>query len=273
MFVLKCILGFVIGAVVGFIAGSFLGVPFWIFGSKEAHGAVALLLSVAGAIGGLYLVYDHERATNRMRAAAVERRETHLNELVSETHAAISDLPGLLSSAEQHLDNAEKEFFDGVFAPFWDEIEKAISKLAMYYRQVRIIRDFVAEFKEVETPIPPESSRALALPNLRIPDARDCADRLTRIVRRAQKDHKFAQIYEQRRTNKILVEGFDTLGTAIYEIRDDISDAIADLSTRLQISVDQRTREIAADADERRKFEKDAIEMLDNIQRRKKPFP
>ena len=63
-----------------------------------------------------------------------------------------------------------------------------------------------------------------------LPDARPTAQRLAVVVRKAQKDFHFATIFEQRKTNKILVAGFSTLASAIYEIGDAISYSLNNLA-------------------------------------------
>ena len=74
-----------------------------------------------------------------------------------------------------------------------------------------------------------------------LPGATRTADRMHSIVRRAQKDFQFATIYEQRKTNQLLVEGFANLGQALNEmsyrlnasidaLSESLSDAIYDLS-------------------------------------------
>ncbi len=133
-----------------------------------------------------------------------------------------------------------------------------------------------------------------------LPDATHVSARLKAIVRQAQKNPHFATIYELRKTNEILVEGFTNLGQALTEVGDRLENSmdtlrssltegfaeaasasrrataelVAELEqTREQSAKDSReAREISSkDSEARRKHEREEREMLDNIQRRKKP--
>jgi DNA anti-recombination protein RmuC len=92
-------------------------------------------------------------------------------------------------------------------------------------------------------------------------------------------------IYEQRKTNQILVAGFTNLADALNDMTWRITDSIDNLAS----SVDGMTstlnesmqaihsrmgdihEELSKEASERAVREKKALEMLDNIQRRRKP--
>lgn len=134
-------------------------------------------------------------------------------------------------------------------------------------------------------------------------DAIAIADRLQKIVRNGQKNFQFAVIYEQRKTNQILVSGFKGLGQALSEIAyridesatalsvaiADLSFTVSDASTQAiaagrenaraiiesaQVIRKQTKAEAEIEAEARREHEQRELEMLDNIQRGKKPsFP
>jgi hypothetical protein len=111
------------------------------------------------------------------------------------------------------------------------------------------------------------------------------------IVRRAQKDFQFASIYEQRKTNQLLVGGFASLAQAINQLGDRLQSSLESLATSISISVSdlvsaqeaaasalaselQLSREQALeDSDARREHERQERGMLDNLQRRRRPFP
>ena len=63
------------------------------------------------------------------------------------------------------------------------------------------------------------------------------AERMQAIGRQAQRDFQFAMIYEQRKTNQILVEGFTNLADALDEMTWRITDSIDSLAS----SVDEMT--------------------------------
>ena len=92
-------------------------------------------------------------------------------------------------------------------------------------------------------------------------------------------------IYEQRKTNNILKHGFMSLSSAIsdlgsevcnsiHELRDSVSSGFATLSeqqTATRESIESAVTEIRSGSEAAEKRDKAAAEMLDNIQRRRKP--
>ncbi|MBI2479976.1 MAG: hypothetical protein HYV60_15500 [Planctomycetia bacterium] len=231
-------------------------------------------------------------------------RDTVPAELLVLARRKFSGLHVLVRDAEKHLDRAEQEFAEHVYAPFWDQVEHAINKLAAYEKGIATINRcavlYAKDCAETTALVP-----AFDLPMGVLPDARPTARRLVAVVRKAQMDFHFAQIYEMRKTNKLLVAGFSTLASAIYEIGDVISSSLDELSTSLHRSLDdlleatrnhaeesrsafekqadiltERSKQAAADAAGRRQVEREAAEsrkrqeeMLDNIQRKRKPLP
>jgi len=189
-------------------------------------------------------------------------------------------IPELVHSTEKHLDLAEKEFLEGAFAPFWDEIERATETLARCQRCLTDINKNVITYstygvikqpekklrkamseeitrdinyqrrasdkhKEAWRRIKEAKRKALKIDSLppfelplgKLPDLRSTSARLTAIVRESQKDFHFATIYEQRKTNKILIAGFNTLKSAIYGLGDAIAFSLNELSNNLQTSL------------------------------------
>jgi hypothetical protein len=88
----------------------------------------------------------------------------------------------------------------------------------------------------------------------------DVSKRMNELVRSAQKDFQFATIYEQRKTNQLLVAGFQTLANAIDGMGMRIESSIGFLASELQY---QGEEQAAKDAQ--------IISKLDNIQRRRVP--
>ena len=58
-------------------------------------------------------------------------------------------MPENLSSAEKYLDQAEVDFADGAFAPFWDSIENAAKTLGRFDEGVRHIKDNSSRYTEL----------------------------------------------------------------------------------------------------------------------------
>ncbi|MGH6826224.1 hypothetical protein [Methyloceanibacter sp.] len=207
------------------------------------------------------------------------------------------NIPKDLMTAEELLSTAENEFQDGAFSPFWDSIERAMCKLGAVDGSIKLIAHYSQEYKTFTEsfagvpppfPVDPVSAHRLGTVN-------GTAGRLKQIVRKAQRNFQFATIYEQRRTNEILIAGFTSLGEAIHGVGErlqesvealgdqinDLSSSINDLSSSMTenneklIEVAQGipsaikgadTNMQAMVADQAARQEK-ANRMLDNIQR------
>lgn len=237
---------------------------------------------------------DNKRRATEQYEAAQGALALRLNQLVASSTQTAATLPELVESAEQTIDLAEREFSDGAFAPFWDAVEDAANELATFDATIQTLisnsRKHSDEASRLQTAAPPFR---LGIDTL--PDATHTANRMRAIVRQAQKDFHFATIYEQRKTNQLLVAGFSSLGQAIVELSDRldssldrlastvniaISDLSSDITSAQQHMTDklsselETTREQAeAESAATRKHEQSESEMLDNIQRRRRPRP
>ena len=67
-----------------------------------------------------------------------------------------------------------------------------------------------------------------------LPDCRPLLEEFYRLVRQAQKDFRFANIWEHRQTRKVLVAGFATLGEAIRSLEATVVRSIADLKKTIE---------------------------------------
>lgn len=266
-----------------------------------------------------------------------------------ETLGCFEKLPLQLQQVSDFLDKAEEEFRDGAFAPFWEAIERAATSLGDFNEKVDEIHnnhkihirylsdaqrlnkphEWLAMWKSLraETFLPfleawkkNQKHREFDLQAPTFPisnqsvEAMRASDmvikRMGQIVRNAQRNFQFASIYEQRKTNKILVAGFknlsqaiDGLGNkiegAIDNLRSDISDLSESLNSQLSTinssiesvggkfdELSQTTVGTAANSAQefqqyRNDFQKHsremrerhdrALEMLDNLQRERKP--
>lgn len=203
-------------------------------------------------------------------------------------------MPTNLSAAEQCLDQAELDFADGAFAPFWDCIERATKELGQFDESAQQIKNNASQYTQLvpkyerTPPRFPLASRAIQKLNV----AQATAARLKEIVRAAQRDFQFATIYEQRKTNQILIAGFTSLAHALDRMTSQITASIDDLigsidamhSTlnksldaiqlrmeRITTRADQHHQDTMAQSSEAAARQERALEMLDNIQRRRRP--
>lgn len=231
---------------------------------------------------------ERQEAEKHALAVRFTNRVARLTTLASESMQTASSLPKLVQVADSTLDVAEQEFQDGAFAPFWDAVEKTANHLAELESVIQKLIQNSTFYKEeavsLATPLPPFQ---LGLQTL--PDASHTAERMRSVVRRAQRDFHFASIYEQRKTNQLLFAGFQTLGHAINELGDRLDASLADLSSSVGIGISDLvsgqerlkstvvseltlSREQAAkDAATQRENQSKELNMLNNIQRRRRP--
>lgn len=211
-------------------------------------------------------------------------------------------MPKHLSAAEEQLDQAEIDFTDGAIAPFWDSIEKAALTLGQFNEGVHHINGNSSRYTvlinqyEDTPPDFPLARQSVA----KLGAGAATADRMKAIVRKAQRDpdiqrnHAFAMLYEQRKTNQILVAGFTNLAHALDQMTLHITASIGDLTGSVDKmastvnesmraihsrmgdiveSSNQHSKERSKEAAEGAQREKKVVEMLDNIQRKRKPVP
>ncbi len=172
----------------------------------------------------------------------VSQKTSFLHGLQTETQKCYLGIGSRVTSANQHLAAAEKEFAEGAFAPFWDEIERAANELAAYKNEVEYLQRNVGVYNNEAGELARlggEAAAPLALPLNQLPDARPSAERFMGLVRQAQKNFQFAMIFEQRKTNQLLHTGFGNLGAAIHSLGDSINASLDKLSKSLDGRLDQ----------------------------------
>lgn len=226
------------------------------------------------------------------QAALLERhKEEQLNyrrqmiALAEQSLVLFESIPDHLSSAEVYLDQAEVEFIDRAFAPFWDCIENAVDELGRIDAGARQIKDNSSRYDEVvknyENSPPRFTLERESVTKLGVASA--SAERMQDIVRKAQRDFQFATIYEQRKTNQILVAGFTNLAQGINNMTwqitfsiDELAKSVDETASTLDESLDtisSRVGFVGETVTEASVRSEKALGMLDNIQRGRRPAP
>lgn len=220
------------------------------------YGTIIIHLFVGGAIGGALgaiiewvragrwareqrLEEGRRRAEEERKRAERDRQQTLNNiERVSDSAiAALETLPNYLAHANASLNKAEVAFQDRAFSPFWEEIEQVAVSLGRYSEAVDVIeasRDaysrslqHLISAEDLTGTLSPFPITDATVSTLRVCDR--ATRRLSDLVREAQRDFQFATIFEQRRTNQILVAGFKSLGDAVHNMSNRISSSISSL--------------------------------------------
>lgn len=243
-------------------------------------------------------------AEAQQKAAEAARIQRYINEqqgywnemsrLCTQSLDLFESLPRHLSFAEKYLDQAEADFADGAFAPFWDSIESAAKELSHFVNVVHSINHNSSRYTELvnkyestppQFPLARQSVAKLGV-------GTTSAERMKAIVRTAQRNFQFATIYEQRKTNQILLAGFTSLANALAQMTMQITARIDDLAGSVDVMTatlnesmrathqrvgeiakmaDQHHKELMEDTAERAVREKKVLEMLDNIQHGRRP--
>lgn len=230
---------------------------------------------------------EEEEALRKQQIFESNQRliKQNLLHYVEDSTGIIKELPIDIYNAEQALDKAESEYKDGAFAPFWDAIENATRSLAHFNLRINRILEYSNRYKDeinILNSEPPHFNIEINT----FPDATSTTNRIQSIVRLAQKNFQFATIYEQRKTNQILVAGFSSLGQALSEMGSLIETSMVSLSSsvyelsstydknsqKLINGVDSVRDKLESDAAERRAYERKELKILDNIQRGNKPL-
>lgn len=211
-------------------------------------------------------------------------------------------LPKYLESAEKYLDQAEVNFSYGAFAPFWDSIEKATKILGRFNESIQRIKSnssiyttLIGKYKDTppQFPLTRQSVTKLEV-------GTETAKRMNVIVWTAQRNFQFATIYEQRKTNQILVAGFTNLAAALDQMTGKITKSIDDLAGSVDVmtstldeslsaihsrvgnvvnivekasqQISQQHDELMGKTSEGTAREENVLKMLDNIQRGRRPY-
>lgn len=256
--------------------------------------ATAAVITVVTLLVKWQLARDADRqqqeaardAQRRQHEAEQASMHSTLVGLVSTSLATFEAMPTQLQSAEASLDQAEVDFDDGAFAPFWDSVEKAAMSIGRFDDGIRTItlnskqHLQVGKTYEATPPRFPISSSSVRGMDV----ASTTTDRLKAVVRKAQRNFQFATIYEQRKTNKLLVAGFqnlaqaiDGMGHRITSSIDGLGDQISEMSSSLGNQISEMSSSLSNSLsefnDQSSQRHNEALEMLDNIQRRRIPYP
>lgn len=231
-----------------------------------------------------------EEAERQRDRAEQERYGREINTLNNQSIEAFERAAQTIEVAEQHLDRAEEDFAEGAFAPFWDEVERAATALGAFHENVRVINANSVKYVELTKSFRSnaESFGVSTGSPVKLKLATATVDRMNANVRNAQRNFQFAMIYEQRKTNQVLIAGFRSLAEALEEMTwritssvDELASSVDGMSSTLSNSLSEiegNTAKLASAAEiqlqqvpARTAREEKALEMLDNIQRRRHP--
>jgi hypothetical protein len=179
----------------------------------------------------------NEAKMYRLRQA--EDLSNYCNGLLKQCVDIQERLPEYLKQAGSYVKKARSEFVDNAYAPFWNQIERATKSLDAYYQGIRQLNDIAKSYasslkgKDHNFPVFPITTLVYQ------PDPVALVKGLRETIRKGQTNFEFASIYEQRRTQKIIILGFRCLGDAIDNISYTIDSALSQLASSVSYEIDR----------------------------------
>jgi hypothetical protein len=211
---------------------------------------------------------ERERKLWLERQAGLKMELTNCRDTVINVSAGLGRR---ITDANQHLAKATVDFHDRAFIPFWDSIENAMLCLGEFDADLNRIstasRTYQQQLKEYRGAPP-----SLTWNRDGVPDQAVVTEKARRLVRAAQCDFEFTQIYQSRQTNKILLAGFANLAMAVENIGDRIVHSITEMHFAVESGFSTISNQLDRISDKDYNEKLSNIEgMLNNIQRGRKP--
>ena len=182
-----------------------------------------------------------ESERQREMDGRVARERYVMDQSISSTLSEFEQIIAGLRRAERHLDQADTDFIERAFSPFWQSIQRTVESLGDVDGRLKKVRDYAITYESGRSELQKlvGTADAADIPTFPLPQktygyltvATRLSDRMSEVVRRAQTDFQFATIYEQYKTNAILVAGFESLATALEGLREDIVQSIGEVTT------------------------------------------
>lgn len=295
------------GAFSSFILFIFVGVPIYKIamggvrypGDEDVLWTYCWCTAFLGGVIGFLIPYRAEIANKEAINAAIEAEKAEknrkecasLDSLTVDLNALHETLNPLLDQAAIHIIHAETELSDDSVGAFWDEIESAARRLAQYNNSLATILRLTSDHAKRRVALPQEFQPKGLEPRV-IPDGDILISRMAKVVKQARRNPQWEAIFQQRRTNSILVHGFENLGNALDSLQHAVSCGLHGLADTMHDSIERITlehsgrvasqlNELAAAHDEysreRRLFEQDlkakadvAMNVLEDIEYRRR---
>lgn len=169
--------------------------------------------------------YDLEKENVSRTQQAIEMANK-LNEILDKSeYLRTTGIYTQLNSIKSVLNKIKFEFEENALIPFWDEIENFVKEMNSYEESLRILelnkKTYYQIIHSTENNFPKTFPTTIDnnLPEKLINDFKA-------IQREAFKKFEYANLWEQRKTQKILAFGFSNLQDAINNMSDSIVSAI-----------------------------------------------
>jgi len=161
---------------------------------------------------------EHEFMERSRLYAEEEARELTIEalNLIKSSRTLPARMPALLDEARSWLRQAEDEFNENAFGPFWEALEQSVVRLAEFEWNVNTLVRYADRYRAILT------GREHTFPAFpvdlgRLPDPMPVAEEVRSVLRRGQTNFQFAMIWEQYKTRRTIAHGFQTLEEAINQ--------------------------------------------------------
>ena len=276
----------IIGAILAGLYNYFLTNPQVFFTVAGVALFISILIKIAKTNKAARDKADKEKAEAEENARNLMNDKNKALDRVAEIEKKvaliITNFGPLMKRADKQIVTAQEELKDRVFIPFWDCIIAATRCFEDYQKN---IRELAAQAKEhgklleriniliqgrnkvieeaQNTNLNPSdkldiTEKSLLIPAL--PDPSELVRKMQALVREAHKDPDFANAYGHIKTHK----GLENIGSEVREMNMSLYEAVSQLQSAVTNSL--------SDIEYRQDVDNFAIkEMLNNIQRRRKP--
>ena len=257
------------------------GVALMVFGGGDG-----ILFGICALIAGFILCRVHKHSS-KTYSNYIFKQAQYLISLRTVVNRAIDTLEELSESqvaVQSFLDEAQVDFDENAYSPFWDAVENAAAEIEDWSEHLDALCDDLESYTALvslyhgDPPQFPVSLEAFATLQ-EIFAENTLVNRLEALVRSGQQDYHFASIFEQRKTTAALVAGFasatdalDAVGNQITQTTDRVSALNATVSTHSE-AIQSLMADIATQAGvqheelmladaQHAEREKEALEML-----------
>ena len=142
-------------------------------------------------------------------------------------------LPEILNKNSEWINRAEYEFKNNAFDPYWDAMEKATEGL-YYFNEItqKISKNRINYYKILQG----ESHNFPDYPVKfdQIPNPMPYVERYYKTLRLGQTNYEFTDIWRHRKTERVLIEGFKSLGEAIEDLTNTVKMGFSHLELSLK---------------------------------------
>lgn len=191
---------------------------------------VCLCIYIISAV--IYRLLQNE-ANSNLKVEKVNSQavfySNQLNEILNKSDEIVKNiLPYFETSAKKSIDIAKTDLSDNAISPFGDRIEEASRSLALYKEAIDQLQLNGEVYSKILDGKNHNFPRRFPI-GTNISISETLLDEYNTTIRKAHTKPEFGNIWEQRKTQKILIAGFQSLGQAINNMKDEIVSSIESL--------------------------------------------